>query len=79
METTVFGALLVLYVVTYRGEAAVAAMAADGGEMTLSVFLGLLPPLVLLVPAYDAVVPFAALSMFLSGIERDTNPGSGYR
>jgi hypothetical protein len=77
--TFVFALLLVLYVVAYRGEEASSAMAASGGDMTLSVFLNLLPSPVLLVPAYVVVVLFTAVSMFLSGIERDVNPGSGYR
>lgn len=77
--TFVFGILLVLYVVAYRNEAATAAMASNAGDMTLSVFLSLLPSPVLLVPAYVVVVLFTAVSMFLSGIERDVNPGSQYR
>ena len=77
--TFVFGLLLVLYVIAYRGEATTAALAANGGDMTLSVFLSLLPSPVLLVPAYVVVVLFTAVSMFLSGIERDLNPGGQYR
>jgi hypothetical protein len=77
--TFVFGLLLVLYVVAYRGEATTAALAANGGEMTLPLFLSLLPSPVLLVPAYVVVVLFTAVSMLLSGIERDVNPGGGYR
>lgn len=77
--TFVFGILLVLYVVAYRGEATMAAMAANGGDMTLPLFLSLLPSPVLLVPAYVVVVLFTAVSMLLSGIERDVNPGGGYR
>lgn len=77
--TFVFGVLLVLYVVAYRGEAATAAIAANGGDMTLTVFLSLLPSPVLLVPAYVVVVLLTAVSMLLSGIERDLNPGGGYR
>ena len=77
--TFVFGVLLVLYLVAYRGEATTAAIAANGGEMTLPLFLSLLPSPVLLVPAYVVVVLFTAVSMLLSGIERDVNPGGGYR
>lgn len=77
--TFVFGILLVMYVVAYRGEAAMAAVAANGGEITLPVVLGLLPSPVLLVPAYVVVVLFTAVSSFLSGVERDMNPGGGYR
>jgi hypothetical protein len=77
--TFVFGILLVLYVVAYRGEATMAAMAASGGEMTLPLFLSLLPSPALLVPAYVVVVLFTAVSMLLSGIERDMNPGGRYR
>jgi hypothetical protein len=47
--------------------------------MTLPLFLSLLPSPVLLVPAYVVVVLFTAVSMLLSGIERDVNPGGGYR
>ena len=77
--TFVFGLLLVLYVVAYRGEATTAAIAANGGEVTLPLFLSLLPSPVLLVPAYVVVVLVTAVSMLLSGIERDVNPGGGYR
>jgi hypothetical protein len=77
--TFVFGILLVLYVVAYRGEATTAAIAANGGDLTLPIFLSLLPSPVLLVPAYIVVVLFTAVSMLLSGIERDVNPGRGYR
>lgn len=77
--TFVFGLLLVMYLIGYRGEATMAAIAANGGEMTLSVFLSLLPSPVLLVPAYVVVVLFTAVSTLLSGIERDMNPGGGYR
>jgi hypothetical protein len=77
--TFVFGILLALYVVAYRGEATTAAIAANGGDLTLPIFLSLLPSPVLLVPAYIVVVLFTAVSMLLSGIERDVNPGRGYR
>ena len=77
--TFVFGILLVLYVIAYRGEATTAAIAANGGDLTLPIFLSLLPSPVLLVPAYIVVVLFTAVSMLLSGIERDVNPGRGYR
>ena len=77
--TFVFGVLLVLYVVAYRGEATMAAMAANGGDMTLPLFLSLLPSPVLLVPAYVVVVLLTAVSMLLGGIEDDLNPGQGHR
>lgn len=77
--TFVFGLLLVLYLVAYRPDATMAAMAANGGEMTLPAFLGLLPSPLLLVPAYVIVVLVTAVSSILSGIKRDMNPGGGYR
>ena len=44
-------------------EATTAAIAANGGDLTLPIFLSLLPSPVLLVPAYVVVVLFTAVSM----------------
>lgn len=72
-----FAIACVLYVVIYRGEATTAAMNANGGEMTLSLFLGLLPSPLLLVPAFVAMWLLTVFALISSGIERDL--GHHYR
>jgi hypothetical protein len=72
-----FGLACVLYVVAYRNEAALAAMDANGGEMTLQVFLGLLPSTLLLVPAFVGMWLLTVFALISSGIERDL--GHHYR
>jgi len=72
-----FGLVCVLYVVAYRGEAMTAAIDANGGEMTLGVFLSLLPAPVLLVPAFVGMWFLTVFALISSGIERDL--GHHYR
>jgi hypothetical protein len=72
-----FALACVLYVVAYRNEAAIAALDANGGEMSLTLLLSLLPSPVLLVPAFVAMWVLTVFALISSGIERDL--GHHYR
>jgi hypothetical protein len=72
-----FGLLLVLYVIAYRGEELTAVMAADGGDLTLLGFLSVLPSPLLLVPGFVAVWVLTVVALISSGIDRDL--GRHYR
>lgn len=72
-----FGLVCVLYVVAYRGDTMTAALDANGGEMTLGIFLSLLPSPVLLVPAFVAFWILTVIVLITSGIEHDL--GHHYR
>ena len=72
-----FSLVCVLYVVAYRGDAMTAALDANGGDMTLWLFLSLLPSPVLLVPAFVAFWLLTVFVLITSGIERDL--GHHYR
>jgi hypothetical protein len=62
---------LAMYLIMYRGEETSAMLAANGGELTVTGLLSVLPSPLLLVPAFGVVWVVTVVALISRGIETD--------